>query len=84
MHLNKGTIITCEEGHEICELVESISSGDVIKSSSFNNFKNGNIQPQPLYKIGGPSSSCNKCGGKWMKPVNFGRMRLHTKKYGWV
>jgi len=83
MHLNEGTIITCEEGHEICELVDSISSGDILRSSSFGNFKNSNIQPQPQDAIDGPSSHCSICGDQWIKPVGI-RIRLHTKEYGWV
>ena len=84
MFIEKGSIVTCENGHEICECAEDISSGDVVRASQFHNFKNKNIKPLPKETIGDFKFRCNKCGGQWVKTFPYGRINLYLKDKGWI
>ena len=71
----KGEIITCENGHEICLVLEDITIGDRNWTSKLGAFL---IVTQP--KIGDPLPVCPVCGAFWVKIPNT----LHVRGRGWV
>lgn len=75
MFVKKGSAIFCEKGHWICVTNKDIQGGDVIKSSCFTNFKNGNLHPIPSTNINDKRYNCTICGSRWVTK-NF---RLHAK-----
>lgn len=84
MFIKQGTKITCENGHDICEVGYDISTGSIIRSSNFINFKDGNNEPISCTPIFDQSYNCVKCGGKWIRPHGHYKINLHIKDEGWL
>lgn len=81
---SKGTIITCEQGHEICEFDEDIYSHSLVKSSNFTNFRGENKHPKPMDRIG--DHPCYICGSNWVRIKPTSRsfcIDIHIKDKGW-
>ncbi len=83
MFLEQGTKITCENGHDICELGEDISTGSPVSHNNFINFQDGNQEPIPYSIIFHNIYNCKKCGGKWIRPYGQHKINLHIKDKGW-
>jgi hypothetical protein len=82
--LEKGTIITCENGHPVCELSIPVNGTSLIMSSDFTNFRGENVPPVPHDRIGDSKSNCYICGGQWIRMEKFkSYVNLHTEK-GWI
>lgn len=52
MSLPIGTVITCENGHRICETIGTVESHEdpkrnIVRSTSFDHFESGQYQPKP-------------------------------------
>lgn len=74
----KGEVVTCENGHEICDVVVDIAAGDAVRSSGqFANWRSGMPEPKPSE----PLAPCAVCGARWAgKPPGFTGSVLHIGK----
>jgi len=68
--IKRGEIVTCENGHVICECVKDLHLYDMAWGQNFGNFR----QPIPETKW----QYCNICGAKWMDQECF-PWRVHVK-----
>ena len=70
VYAEKGEILTCEKGHEICELRRNVDRHGIVYASDFINFRNGNIAPTPDNYVG--QLSCNICGSGYIRANRYG------------
>jgi len=75
-----GTVVTCEQGHEICELKGWLSLGMVFDASSLVEWRPGQEKPPP--GIQASACRCSVCGGAWIRP-HRAAIALHLKGIGW-
>lgn len=80
MTLPKGTVITCENGHRICELAEDMVSGDIARSDILINYTLG----EHIATDGSEADDCvcSRCGAPWAGAGSPGCIVLHTRD-GW-
>lgn len=76
--IRAGEIVTCENGHEICEVACDIHRDDELKAEQFRNFRQ--IE-QP--KDGDPMLPCKICGGAY-HAKGLGYFGVRIKGRGWV
>jgi hypothetical protein len=73
LYAKAGEIVTCLNGHEICDVAKDIFVADLI---SINQFENWRHQPQPV-----PHDTikpCMTCGAPYIKSdMPYGGTRLH-------
>jgi hypothetical protein len=82
--LEEGTIMTCENGHPVCELSKDIHGRKAIMASDFTNFRGDNVPIIPHDRIGDSKNDCYICGGQWIRmEQSFYYVNLHTEK-GWI
>jgi hypothetical protein len=59
----KGEIVTCENGHEICDVAEDIEASSIVRRNQFTAWR------QPEHAAGdGPAAigPCTVCGARWV------------------
>ena len=83
MEISQGTVLTCENGHDICELSETITPKKIVSAGNFTNFRGKNLIPSPNDIIGDPAYNCYICGGKWIRVKNS-CVQIHVKDQGWM
>ena len=73
LYASAGEIVTCLNGHEICELAKDIFVADLISVEQFKNWRH-QPQPQPRY----PITPCMSCGAPYVTSTTaYGGTRLH-------
>ncbi len=73
LYASTGEIVTCLNGHEICELAKDIFVADLISVSQFKNWRH-QPQPQPHDSI----TPCMTCGAPYVTSTTaYGGTRLH-------
>lgn len=73
LYASAGEVVTCTNGHEICEIAKSIFVADLI---SVNQFINWRHQPQPQPRD--PITPCMTCGAPYIQSDSgMAAMRLH-------
>jgi hypothetical protein len=73
LYASAGELVTCLNGHEICELAKDIFVADLI---SVNQFKNWRHQPQPQPRD--PITPCMSCGAPYVTSTTaYGGTKLH-------
>ena len=71
-----GEIVTCETGHEICEVAKTLHVGDLIQAEQFINWRDREA-PEPRDPI---DAYCKTCGERYIRGV--GGYQLHFAD-GW-
>ena len=61
IYADKGETVTCENGHPICEFLDSVATGQPFSSLHMGNWQ----QPEP--KLGTIAQACGICGARWFK-----------------
>jgi hypothetical protein len=79
--IEKGEIVTCENGHEICEVSTDLYRTSPVNSSDFINFKNG-IQPVQHQRVD-ENNKCTICDAEWIRINLYQNIQFHTKKGWW-
>jgi hypothetical protein len=60
-YAREGEVVTCENGHPICEFIQTVYVGDTQDPENQLGFWH---QPKP--EVGqNPVPRCSKCGGRW-------------------
>jgi hypothetical protein len=79
--ISKGTIFTCENGHEVCELATDIDFDTFVKPGNFCNFRE--ISPPTENEYVG-DHPC-KCGANWVRVMGQYApwIEFHVKGKGW-
>ena len=73
LYASAGEIVTCLNGHEICELAKDIFVADLI---SVEQFKNWRHQPEPQPRD--PITPCMSCGAPYVTSASvYAGTRLH-------
>jgi len=73
LYASKGEVVTCENGHEICELSKDVFVDDLIMVEQFENWRNQK-PPMPCEVI----TPCQTCGARYlMSEIPFGGSWLH-------
>ena len=76
-----GDIVTCPNGHEICELIEDIDSGMVATPNVFGHWRPEQVKPANHMPVDS-TAVCGICGRNWaLTEVNG--IALHLKDVGW-
>ena len=68
-----GDIVTCENGHDVCDVVQEIHVHDVIRASHFGNWRDieAPTAGDPLLR------ECPLCNGRFMKTSGQKYVRLN-------
>ena len=84
LKFEKGTIVTCENGHEVCEISRDIYIYSLVECNDFTNFNENITVPQIHDRIG--DHPCH-CGKDWIRyevlSSTRGHVRVHIKDEGW-
>jgi len=73
LYASAGEIVTCLNGHEICELAKDIFVADLISVSQFKNWRH---QPQP--QPHDPITPCMVCRAPYVNSTTaYGGTQLH-------
>lgn len=85
--LSPPSVITCENGHEICDLVQPLAPGcrDV---DMLGNFRGRKPQPGTPYE----DCACPECGAKWIRGRAYWKKGIRNEQHafelhtdaGWV
>lgn len=68
-----GEIVTCEDGHPICEVAEPLMKNMKLSVLSFRDWKID--KPKPGDRL---NSTCPQCGERWIKDGETGPWALHV------
>lgn len=69
-----GEVVTCENGHEICDVARDIFLHDHVSPSQFTNWRN-----QPAPQPGENIRPCHECGADYISaPGRFGGHKLRV------
>lgn len=66
LYASKGEVVTCENGHEICELSRDVFVDDPIIVEQFENWRNQ--EPPKPYEIIKP---CQTCGARFIDTAQY-------------
>jgi hypothetical protein len=73
LYASAGEIVTCLNGHEICEIAKDIFVAEMISVAQFKNWRH-QPQPQPHDEI----TPCMSCGAPYVNSTtSYGGTRLH-------
>jgi hypothetical protein len=78
--LRPGDVVTCENDHPVCDVVEYVSATGIIRSKYFENWRDGRGGHSGIFPV------CPECGGSvFQERVKGGwlRVAVHTKD-GWL
>ncbi len=68
-----GEIVTCEQGHEICDVVQPIMTNQALSKTVF-----GNWRPNCEAGEGALIPPCPVCRSLWIDFTMYGPSRLHV------
>ena len=72
LYASKGEVVTCTNGHEICELGRNVYVGGNIESEAFVNWRNTEpAQPGDAFE------PCKTCGASYIRSAGGFGARLH-------
>lgn len=74
----KGARITCENGHHICDVAETIEKYALIKFEQFENWQQAPPKPYTAFD----AISCEVCAAKWVRLTENSGAELHLEE-GW-
>lgn len=57
-----GTVVLCEDDHEVCDIVRDIHKGDADYASAFANWRGNQQEPE----VGQPLPILCRCGAEWL------------------
>jgi len=84
--LTKGTVLTCEAGHEVCEVALDLRADVLINGDMYCNFREG----QHVVVNGDLVNQFCSCGARWTRledrcrpTANYIGLLLHTAR-GWI
>ena len=73
LYASKGEVVTCENGHEICDMAKDVFVDDCLMVEQFENWRNQK-PPMPCEVI----TPCQTCGAPFVKSeMPFGGTWLH-------
>ena len=73
LYASKGEIVSCENGHEICDVSRDVYVGDLIIVNQFENWRN-QTAPMPNDVI----KPCHTCGARFIdSKIPYGGTWLH-------
>lgn len=78
-----GDIVTCENGHEVCELLEDIDTTQTASADALGLWRLGQVKPSPGERID-QSSRCGICDARWAATSHHGRGATLHVNGGWV